>query len=310
MRLALRGRSLEVAQGAPLIMGIVNATPDSFSDAQGPKDPSELAQRALALVDDGAHIIDVGGESGRTDRVAVSQAEEAERIVPLIRRLADAGVAVSVDTWRLGPAEAALDAGAAMVNDVSGLSEPALAGLCAAAGAALVITHTRAAPKTKAFPEYDDVVGDVLALLGERAAAAREAGVPEEALLLDPGIDLAKTPAESIEVLRRLPELYALGRPLLLAVSRKDFVGAVTGRSPAARGPGTLAALEPALTAPAAVMRVHDVAAAADFIAVRRVLLGLEAPGAGSLSEVLRRERQGSAGGRDGPAGGRRPGNG
>ena len=169
MRLALRERSVELTQGAPLVMGIVNATPDSFSDRQGPKDPGELAERALALADQGAHVIDVGGESGRTDRDPVPEAEEAERIVPLVRRLAGAGLAVSVDTWRAGPANAALDAGAAMVNDVSGLSEPALASMCARSGAALVITHTRAAPKTKAFPAYDDVVADVAGLLGERA---------------------------------------------------------------------------------------------------------------------------------------------
>ena len=293
MRLALGRRSVEVAKGAPLVMGIVNATPDSFSDRQGPKDPGELADRAFALVEAGAHIIDVGGESGRTDREAVSEQEEAERIVPLVRRLADAGVAVSVDTWRAGPAEAALAAGAAMLNDVSGLSEPALASMCAQAGAALVITHTRGAPKTKVFPDYDDVVRDVAALLEERVAAALGAGVEEDALVLDPGFDLAKTPAESIEVLRRLPELYALGRPLLLAVSRKDFVGAVTGRRPADRDAGTLGAIEPALDAPAALLRVHDVAGAVDFIAVRRALRGLSDPSEGALAEELRREPAG-----------------
>lgn len=290
MRLALRERAVEVARGAPLVMGIVNATPDSFSDRQGPKDVGELADRAFALVEQGADIVDVGGESGRTDTVAVPEAEEANRIVPLVRRLADAGVAVSVDTWRAGPAAAALDAGAAMLNDVSGLAEPALAELAAHSGAALVITHTRAAPKTKAFPDYADVVADVAGLLRERTAEAIEAGVSPDALVLDPGFDLAKRPAESIEVLARLPELYGLDRPLLLAVSRKDFVGAVTGRRPADRGAGTLAALEPAIAAPAAIVRVHDVAAAVDFIAVRRALLGLEPLGARALAEPLRRE--------------------
>ena len=290
MRLALRDTAVDVAQGAPLVMGIVNATPDSFSDRQGPKQLDELAARAFALAEQGADIIDVGGESGRTDKAAVSEDEEAERIVPLVRRLAGAGIAVSVDTWRAGPARAALDAGAAMLNDVSGLAEPALAAMCADSGAALVITHTRAEPKTKAFPGYDDVVADVAALLAERAATAIEAGVAREALVLDPGIDLAKTPAESIEVLNRLPELYGLERPLLLAVSRKDFVGAVTGRAPAERGAGTLAALEPALAAPAAIVRVHDVAAAVDFLAVRRALLGRETLDGGGLAEDLRRE--------------------
>lgn len=279
-----------MAQGAPLLMGIVNATPDSFSDPQGQKEPAALTERALSQVQDGAHIIDVGGESGRTDRVAISEQEEAARVVPLVAALAAAGVAVSVDTWRVGPARAALDAGAAMINDVSGLAEPALAALCARSGAALVITHTRAAPKTKAFPEYTDVVADVLALLRDRTALALDAGVPHDGLLLDPGIDLSKTPAESVEVLRRLPELYPLGRPLLLAISRKDFVGALTGRRPAERGAGTLAAVEPALAAPAAVLRVHDVAAAADFVRVRRALREGESALDGALEEGLRRE--------------------
>ncbi len=289
MRLSLRGGALELVPGRPALMGIVNATPDSFSDPQGAKDPGLVVERALELVAEGAEIIDVGGESGRTDRPAVAEETEAERIVPVVERLARVGVAVSVDTWRERPAAAALAAGAAMVNDVSGLAEPALASLCAQAGAALVVTHTRAAPKTKAFPDYGDVLADVAALLTERAAQAVAAGVAEEALLLDPGLDLAKTPAQSVEVLRRLPELYGLGRPLLLAVSRKDFVGAITGRPPAERAAGTLAALEPALDAPGAVVRVHDVAAARDFLAVRAALRGEAPVAAAPLAEGLRR---------------------
>ncbi|MGI8845501.1 MAG: dihydropteroate synthase [Thermoleophilaceae bacterium] len=290
MRLRLGDEVVRIAPGDPLLMGIVNATPDSFSDRQGPKDRGELVERALALVEDGARIVDVGGESGRTDRPAVSEQEETARIVPLVAALADVGVTVSVDTWRAGPARAALEAGATMVNDVSGLSDPGLAGLCARAGAALVITHTRARPKTKAFPVYADVVADVHELLRAGAAGALEAGVAEDGLLLDPGFDLAKTPAESVELLRRLPELYALDRPLLLAISRKDFIGALTGRRPGERGAGTLATVEPALDAPGAVLRVHDVAAAADFIRVRRALREGRGPPAGALGEELRRE--------------------
>lgn len=301
MRLLLGGDVVELRPGAPLLMGIVNATPDSFSDPQGRKDPGALVERALALVEDGAAIVDVGGESGRTDCETIPEAEETARILPLVSALVETGVAVSVDTWRAGPAAAALDAGAAMINDVSGLAEPELATLCAAAGAALVVTHTRAAPKTKAFPGYEDVVADVADLLHERSALARQAGVPEDGLLLDPGIDLAKTPAESVELLRRLPELYALGRPLLLAISRKDFVGALTGRRPAERGAGTLAAIEPALAAPGAVLRVHDVASAADFIAVRSALRGGEGVAPGGLDEALRREHGAQPGWRSEP---------
>jgi dihydropteroate synthase len=290
VRLRLRDRVFEMERGRPLLMGIVNATSDSFSDPQGEKDPGELVQRAHALVDAGAAIVDVGGESGRTDRREVSEAEETARIVPVVEQLVAAGVVVSVDTWRAGPARAALEAGAAMVNDVSGLADPALAELCARSGAGLVITHTRAAPKTKAFPPYGDVMADVTDLLGERSARARELGVGDEQLLLDPGIDLAKTPAESVEILRRMEELDSLGRPLLVAISRKDFVGALTGRPPRDRGAGTLAAIEPALDVAAAVLRVHDMAAAADFLAVRAALRGESTLPTGPLGDDLRRE--------------------
>ena len=273
-----RGRAGGGRMSAPLLMGIVNATPDSFSDRQGEKPLDALVERAHELAEAGAAIIDVGGESGRTDRPAVPVEEERARVVPLIERLAADGLRVSVDTWRAPVARAALAAGASMVNDVSGLSDVEVADACAEAGAELVITHTRAPPKVKAFPDYADVVADVIELLRERAAVAREHGVGEERLIFDPGIDIAKTPAESVEVLRRLPELAELGRPLLVAVSRKDFVGALTGRSPAARDAGTLAAVGVAADAGASILRVHDVAAARDYLAVRAALANGAAP--------------------------------
>ena len=269
----MRQHELAFERGRPVLMGIVNAGPDSFSDP-GPRDLHGLLRKAHELTAAGASLIDVGGESGRSDREAVSEDEEATRIVPLVRRLAGEGVAVSVDTWRAGPARAALDAGAAMLNDVSAMSDPALAGLCADAGAGLVITHTRTAPKTKEMPGHKDVVADAGALLAELMATAAERGVARDALLLDPGLDLGKSPAESVALLRRIGELEALGRPLLLAVSRKDFLGAITGRAPAGRDAATLAAIEPALDLAGAVLRVHDVAAAADFLKVREALRG------------------------------------
>ena len=291
MRLLVRGGFLELDRGRPLLMGIVNATPDSFSDRPGKKTLAELVARAQELVGDGAAVIDVGGESGRTDRPPVSVREEAARVAPVVERLADAGLTVSVDSWRAEPVRAALGAGAAMVNDVSGLSDPAVAELCAETGAALVITHTRAAPKEKRFPDYGgDVMGDVASFLAERLALARRAGAGEEQLVLDPGLDLAKTPAESVEVLRRLGELDGLGRPLLLAISRKDFLGAVTGRPPADRDAATLAAVEPALDCAGALLRVHDVRAVADFLRVRAALRGGAEVPDGSLPEALRRE--------------------
>jgi len=292
VRLELRARSLAFEPGRPRLMGIVNATPDSFSDRQRAKDLPELVEQAQRLVAEGAEIIDVGGDSGRTDRPAVSEAEEAARVVPVVERLVGEAITVSVDTWRAGPARAALDAGAAMINDVSSLADPTVAELCAEHGAGLVVTHTRSAPKVKGFGEYEDVVADVIELLRDRVRAACELGVSEHSLLLDPGLDLAKTPRETVEVLRRLAELKRLGRPLLLAISRKDFVGAVTGRRPAERGAGTLGAIEPALSLPGAVLRVHDVAAAADFLSVRMALLNQTDGLGAALDTELRREQR------------------
>jgi dihydropteroate synthase len=290
MKLLLREARLELSPGEPVLMGIVNAAPDSFSDP-GRRAPAELLERGRELAAAGARLIDVGGESGRTDRPPVSEDEEAARVVPVVERLAHDGLLLSVDTWRAGVAHAALEAGAAMINDVSGLSEPELAGTCAEHGAALVLTHTRLPPKRKGFPGYQDVMADVVGFLRERGAEARRRGLAQERLVYDPGIDLAKTPAESIELLRRLPELRALGRPLLVAVSRKDFVGALTGRAPSARDAGTLAALGTAADGGAAILRVHDVAAARDYLRVREVLHGKRAvPESLRVPERLRRE--------------------
>jgi dihydropteroate synthase len=259
----------------PLIMGIVNATPDSFSGAGPPTLESRL-ELAHELLEAGADLLDVGGESARGDRPPVAVEDETERVVPLVERLAAGGALVSVDTHKPAVATAAVEAGAVMVNDVSGLRDPAMADLCARTGAALVIMHTRVEPKgTLLDPDrYDDVVDDVLAFWRERMAAAVAHGVDEEQILLDPGPDFAKTPAQTVAVLRRLGDLHALGRPLLLAISRKDFVGALTGRPPADRGAGTLAALAHGVDLGADVLRVHDVAAAADFLAVRAALRG------------------------------------
>lgn len=295
MKLKLRDTELELRSGEPLLMGIVNAGPDSFSDP-GPRDPDELLAGAQLLVDEGATLIDVGGESGRTDREPVPVEQEIARVVPLVERLAAEGVLVSVDTWRAPVARATLATGAALINDVSALSDPGVAEACAEYGAGLVVTHTRVPPKTKGFPDYGDVLADVAALLRERAEAAVELGVDRDGLVLDPGIDLAKTPAESVELLRRLSELRALGRPLLLAVSRKDFVGALTGRKPAGRDAGSLAALGAAVDGGADVLRVHDVAAARDYLQVRAALDTRSGTGGeaavppGPLAEELRRE--------------------
>ena len=291
---AAAGRTL--ALGArPWLMGIVNASPDSFSDAGAYPDLEARVGLARELLAAGADVLDVGGESGITLRPAVAVGEEIARVVPLIERLAgELGALVSVDTYKPAVAAAAIAVGAVIVNDVSGLRDPELADVCASTGAALVLMHTRAAPKHRLQDPalYDDVIADVVEFLGERMALARSRGVRHEQLIVDPGPDFAKTPAQTIEVLGRLEELHALGRPLLLAVSRKDFVGALTGRAPRERGPGTLAAIGWGVDAGAQILRVHDVAAAADFLAVRAALRGERAVDPGlALSEEIRHSR-------------------
>ncbi len=279
----------------PWLMGIVNATPDSFSDS-GERTTLE-ARVALAreLLDAGADVIDVGGESGVTNRPAVDAQEEIARVVPLIERIAvELGAVVSVDTYKPAVAAAAIVAGACIVNDVSGLRDPGLADVCAETGAALVLMHTRAAPKQKLLdPSWDGrVAADVVAFLRERIELARSRGVAEDQLILDPGPDFGKTPAQTVESLRALDDVLALGRPVLMALSRKDFVGAITGRAPRERGAGTRGALAWGVDAGGHLFRLHDVAAAADFLAVRDVLAGRRELAADArLAEHLRRTR-------------------
>lgn len=274
-----RDRRLTFGPGRPLLMGIVNANPDSFSDTRRLTTLDAQVDHALALVADGADLIDVGGESGVTYTGVTAEEVEIERVCPLVERLVAEGVVVSVDTWKTGVARAALAAGAGMLNDVSGLADPAFADLCAGSGAALVVMHTRAAPKQEHFADYggaQGVAADVAGFLAERVALARAHGVADDQLVLDPGPDFAKTPAETVASLHDLDRLHALGLPLLLAVSRKYFVGAITGRAPGDRLAGTLAAVGWSADHGAAILRVHDVAAAADFLRVKRVLDGTE----------------------------------
>jgi dihydropteroate synthase len=292
----LRATSRVIELGSrPLLMGIVNASPDSFSD--GGRHATLDARVALAeqLLADGAAIIDIGGESATTGRPPVEIAREIELVVPLVQRVAGGlGALVSVDTSKPNVARAAIAAGAAIVNDVSGLRDPQLASVCAETGAALVLMHTRAAPRERLQRAdlYDDVTADVLAFLGERIAFATAAGVAPEQLIVDPGPDFAKTPAQTIRLLSEIERLHELGRPLLLAISRKDFVGALTGRAPRERLAGTLAALAHGLDSGGHIFRVHDVAAAADFLAVREALRGEAPPSVDlALAEQLRHER-------------------
>jgi dihydropteroate synthase len=274
--LLLAGERVELGE-RPWLMGIVNASPDSFSDAGLEQTLDARVDRARALLEAGADVIDIGGESGVTNRPAVDPTEEIERVVPLIERVAgELGALVSVDTYKPAVARAAVAAGARIVNDVSGLRDPELADVCAETGAALVLMHTRAEPKHKLLdPSFDGrIVADVLTFLSERIEVAQQRGVAFEQLLVDPGPDFSKTPSQTVEVLRALPELHALGRPLLLAVSRKDFIGAISSRPPRERLAGTLAAVEHGVSAGAHVFRVHDVADVTDYLHVRAVLAG------------------------------------
>ena len=274
LRFRFRGQALELG-GRPKLMGVVNATPDSFSDAGLHPTLEERVELARSLIDAGAELIDIGGESGVTNRPPVRPAEEIERVVPLVERVSgDLGVPVSVDTYKSEVARAAIAAGASIVNDISGLRDPLLADVCAETGAGLILMHTRAAPKQKLLdPSLDGrIADDVEEFLRERIALAGERGVAFEQLMLDPGPDFGKTPAQTVEVLRALPRLHELGRPLLLAVSRKDFIGAITGRPPRARLAGTLAAVAHGVAAGVHVLRVHDVGDVADFLAVDAAL--------------------------------------
>ena len=290
-------RVLELGGGAggPLIMGIVNASPDSFSDGGRFGTLAAQVQLARELLEEGADILDIGGESASTGSPPVTVEQEIERVVPLIERAAgELGAVVSVDTYKPAVARAALAAGAVIVNDVSGLRDPEIAALCAQSGAALVLMHTRAAPKQRLQdPDlYDDVCAEVLTFLRERIALALAAGISPEQLILDPGPDFAKTPAQTIRLLADVGRLHELGRPLLMAVSRKDFIGALTARRPRERLAGTLAALAHGLDAGAQIFRVHDVAAAADFLAVRAALSGEREPSRDlALAEELRYDR-------------------
>jgi len=276
----------------PLVMGIVNAGPDSFSDGGELRGPDQQIARAVDLVAEGADIIDVGGESGVTDTPVTDAALEIARVVPVVLGLVERGVCVSVDTWKPAVAAAALEAGASMINDVSGLAETALVDLCLEHGAALVIVHTRTAPKTKAVVRYDDVATDVTGFLVERMEVALGRGLSTDQVVLDPGPDFAKTPAQTVRSLQGLASLASLGRPLVLALSRKDFLGALTGRAPRQRLAGTLAAIGEGLDAGGSILRVHDVGATCDFLRVRAALRGwVDVPEDLRLADHLRRQR-------------------
>ena len=272
IQLRLREHSFEIDPGRPILMGIVNVGEDSVADPLHLRDADQAIAFARAQAAAGAAIVDVGFLSGRTDTAPAPIEVERARLVPVVEALAGEGVCVSVDTYRAPVAEAVLDAGAALINDVSGLADPQVARLCAEAQAGLVVMHTRAAPKHEHFPGYSDPLADVLQLLGERTALARSLGLSDRQILIDPGLDFAKSPQESLAILRELGALAQIRQPILLATSRKYFIGMLTGAAPLRRLPGTLAAVAHGVEQGAHVLRVHDVRAVADFLAVRQAL--------------------------------------
>jgi dihydropteroate synthase len=291
--LTLRGTTFSWHR--PLVMGVVNANADSFSDP-GARTVDAVVARALALVADGAGALDVGAQSAITGRQPADPAEEAAAVVPVIRAVVDAcpGVLLSVDTFKPPVARAVLDAGAHLLNDVSGLRDEAMARVCAEAGAGLVVMHTAAPPLVRRQePDlYQRVGAEVAAFLAGRIAAAVAAGVDPQAVVVDPGVDFTKTPAQTVELLRDLGPVVALGRPVLLALSRKDFVGALTGRPPADRDAGTLGAVAALRGVPDQILRVHDVAGTVDMLRVLDAIAGPEpAPADLALAEELRHQR-------------------
>ena len=274
MRLRLAQTTLDLRAGEPVVMGILNIGRDSVADSRTFESLDQQIERGLDLVEAGAGIIDIGVLSGRTDTEPISTTEEIEQLCPLVQALSGEGVNVSIDTWRAETIAAAVDAGAALINDTSGLLDPEVADIAARSGAGLVVMHTRAAPKQVHFPGYEDPVLDVLEFLRERIALATGRGVAHEQILLDPGLDYAKAPQESIEVLRHLGELAVLDRPILLAVSRKYFIGMLADALPEQRLPGTIAALEFGVSAGAQIVRVHDVAEVSQYLRLRAALRG------------------------------------
>lgn len=288
-----RGRTTTI--DAPAVMGIVNASPESFSGDGGTTIDEQVAQ-VRAQLDAGALMVDLGGQSANTRTPELEVAEEIDRLVPLIEAIRAGGIdgLLSIDTYKPAVADACLRAGADIINDVSALHHPELADVVAEWGAGFVLMHTVGPPKVKILERdlYGDVVDDVLDF-GRRALdRLAAAGVSAQQVLFDPGVDFAKTPRQSLDLVHRVDRIAELGRPLLLALSRKDFIGAVTGTTPRRRDAGTLAAVGAVAAAvPQTVFRVHDVAATVQFLAVLQAIADPDRLSADSvLADHLRRE--------------------
>jgi dihydropteroate synthase len=264
-----------MAVSAAKLMGIVNVTPDSFSDGGEFLDPERAIAHGRELADEGADLLDVGGESTRPGAVAVSANEELDRVAPVVEALAGDGLSVSIDTSKAAVAEAALDAGASLVNDVTALrADPELAALCAERDCEVVLMHMLGDPRTmQENPVYEDVVDDVKAFLAERIEFATAAGIDEERIWIDPGIGFGKTVEHNLELHRRLAELAELGRPIAFGSSRKSFIGKLTGAEVDRRLGGTIASNLIAYVNGARMLRVHDVAPMRQALTVAEAIL-------------------------------------
>jgi dihydropteroate synthase len=255
----------------PLVMGVLNVTSDSFSDGGRYLDPAAALERARQMIDEGADLIDIGGESTRPGAVATPERTELERVVPLIERIATLGTPVSADTRKSAVMRAAIAAGASMINDVDALRSPgaleAIAG--AAVPVAICLMHMRGEPETmQQDVAYTDVGAEVRAYLAERAAACQAAGIARERIVVDPGFGFGKTVEHNLDLLRRLPELVALGYPVLVGLSRKSTIGALTGRGVDERTAGSVAAALAAVARGAKIVRAHDVRETVDALKV------------------------------------------
>lgn len=271
--LQLADRTLDLRR--PALMGVVNANPDSFSDP-GHRPLEAIVDQVRAMAAEGATVIDVGGQSGITNVPEVDPSEEIDRVVPVVEAIVAElpDLVISVDTYKPPVVEAVLAAGAHIVNDVSGLRAPELAPLVARHRAALVVMHTAAPPKTRLQESdlYGNVVEEVQRFLAEKVGEAVAAGVAQASILVDPGPDFTKTPAQTVEVLRHLDQLNPERFPALLAISRKDFIGALTRTRPKERLAGTLAAVAAVGSGTGVVLRVHDVGEVRRFLTVLDVL--------------------------------------
>lgn len=264
----VKGAVLDPNRGT-LIMGVVNATPDSFSDGGRCLSEDAAVASGLRMWSEGAHIVDVGGESTRPGAAGVSEEEEIGRVVGVVAKLASAGVLVSIDTSKPGVAEAAIEAGAAVLNDVTALEDPGMARLCASSGVGVVLMHMRGNPRIMQIdPHYADVVAEVGGYLRGRIGAATAAGVDRHAIAVDPGIGFGKTLHHNLTLLNGLPALAELGRPVLVGVSRKAFLGVLTDRSVEERDGVTAVASGIGAMLGASVMRVHDVPSTRDALAL------------------------------------------